>query len=366
VRINIKPSEISAEDPTLHPLPGGFQIGQTIYSTISFSGSTGQLEPGYKGVVKGPSDSNDPDRLLCHFDSGVRINIKPNEISAEDPTLQSLPGGFQIGQTIYSRIVFSGSTGQLEPGFKGVVKGPADSGDPERLYCHFDSGVRINIKPSEIAAEDPTADPLPGGFQIGQTVYSRTSFTGSTGTIEPGSKGVVKGPADSGDRDRLLCHFDSGVRINIKPSEISSEDPTLEALPGGFQIGQTIYSTITFRGNTGELEPGFKGVVKGPADSGDLERLYCHFDSGVRINIKPNEISAEDPTLKPIPGGFHRDQVVYSTIHFSGSTGTLTPGSRGVVMGPASTGDATRLYCAFDNGVRINILPSEVSSANNQ
>jgi len=70
-------------------LAGGFRIGQTIYSLISHSHSTGDIEFGSRGVVKGPG--NEPHRLLCYFDSGLRINVLPSQLSAEEPVQEEEP-----------------------------------------------------------------------------------------------------------------------------------------------------------------------------------------------------------------------------------------------------------------------------------
>lgn len=52
-------------------------MGDIVYSTISYSNTTGSIEPKTRGRVTGPCDSDpyDPQRILIVFDSGCRENM---------------------------------------------------------------------------------------------------------------------------------------------------------------------------------------------------------------------------------------------------------------------------------------------------
>ena len=74
---------------------------------------------------------------------------------------------------------------------------------------------------------------LPGGHEVGDTVYSLISHNSSDGNrskdIEPGSKGTVKGSCDNSSlsdaSERINVLFDSGLKANIRPSQISKTKP---------------------------------------------------------------------------------------------------------------------------------------------
>merc|ERR1712139_399318 len=102
----------------------------------------------------------------------------------------------------------------------------------ERILVHFDSGCKMNMLLSQISKTKP--GPPPGGYKVGDTVYSLISHKSTSGDrskdIQPGSKGTVKGPCGdsslSDHSERILVDFDSGLEINNLLSSISKTKPT--------------------------------------------------------------------------------------------------------------------------------------------
>ena len=79
---------------------------------------------------------------------------------------------------------------------------------------------------------DPPQVPLPGGYKIGDVVYSLTKQSGTSGdVIEVGSKGTVQGPCtdtSAADYDQIFVDFGDGTggRWNLHVTRISKTDPT--------------------------------------------------------------------------------------------------------------------------------------------
>ena len=78
----------------------------------------------------------------------------------------------------------------------------------------------------------PPQVPLPGGYKIGDVVYSLTIYIHKTETIDVGSKGIVQGPcsttsaADFGQMVNVDFGDGTGGRWNLLVTTISKTDPT--------------------------------------------------------------------------------------------------------------------------------------------
>ena len=142
--------------------PGGYAAGDVVYSLINFTDATGDIEPGSKGTVQG--NSQKPSEIAVHFESGCKASMSLSQISRQNPLLEDkskygllrtpsveLPGGFAVGDVVYSLISFTDATGDIEPGSKGAVRGPSTR--PTAVAVFFESGCKANMSLSQISKQ---------------------------------------------------------------------------------------------------------------------------------------------------------------------------------------------------------------------
>ena len=84
------------------PLPGGFEIGQSIVAMFNFQG----VERGHVGNVCGPCNNqqltNPEDRINCNFSTHNgcgNLNVLSTQVHPEGET-PALPGGYAIGNPV--------------------------------------------------------------------------------------------------------------------------------------------------------------------------------------------------------------------------------------------------------------------------
>ena len=76
-------------------IPGGYKINDVVYSIVDYKDYRGEVKPGRKGIVKGPSTEIDDanNRVNVDFGYGIIVNILTGHISKKNPvqeTQQSL------------------------------------------------------------------------------------------------------------------------------------------------------------------------------------------------------------------------------------------------------------------------------------
>jgi HEAT repeat protein len=90
--------------------------------------------------------------------------------------------------------------------------------------------------------EDPDIEPpvMPKGCAIGTVVYSKITHSNADGSIEPGTRGVVKGPAIVSDNGRVTVDFDSlsNIVLNVLLTQISKTP--VEGAAVGTSCEQTV------------------------------------------------------------------------------------------------------------------------------
>ena len=74
-------------------IPGGYEIGNVVYSLISHSDEDGSFSPGCKGRIKGVASNGHPDTMvLCRFDGyNNNINCLLTQVSRDHPNDVSGP-----------------------------------------------------------------------------------------------------------------------------------------------------------------------------------------------------------------------------------------------------------------------------------
>ena len=248
--INMLPSQLThtlIEQPTI---PGGFAVGDVVYSLIYHTSKEDQsIQPGCRGSVVGPCSHNaspNEARVCCNFENYEGwINMLVTQLSAELP---AIPGGFAVGDVVYSRIYHTHCGQRFSPGCRGVVRGPGnnrEAGDWEQRVCvEFDGRPSSsNMLHWELKAGGPAA--LPDGFAIGTTAYCRIGITKEDYCIKPGYKATVEGPctnsmlqlASSSVNCRFEVFRDVFVNLDLPHTNLSL---TPLALPPDFKIGSMV------------------------------------------------------------------------------------------------------------------------------
>ena len=99
--------------------------------------------------------------------------------------------------------------------------------------------------------------------------------------------------------------------IDSVPSQAPEPAPAPSELPGGFNIGDVVYSTIRYK----KVKPGDKGTVVGPCDDLSVdrvaERVLVKFENGLKVNMlasvslrtEPSEVRAADISGPYMPKG---------------------------------------------------------------
>jgi hypothetical protein len=263
-----------------------------------------------------------------------------------------MPEGFAIGTVVYSKISFSNANGSIEPGSRGVVKGPSIDSDVARINVAFDTLSSLNVLLSNLSKTPDIV--MPEGFAIGTVVYSKISFSTANGSIEPGSRGVVMGPAISSDVARINVDFDTLSNIDVQLTQLSK---TPIVMPEGFAVGTVVYSKINHSTANGSIEPGSRGVVKGPAIDLDVAWINVDFDTFSNVNVLLTQLS-KAPTMKGEDVGFglrRGDRVV--ALRYDNNK--LQPGDHGMVVGTSTSAlsdSAERVQMSFPNWPSVNML----------
>ena len=195
---------------------------------------------GERGTVRGPCD--DGIGLEVQFDGGVVTNVLSSEVSR---TLE-LIGGYQIGDTLYSRQRLEcGGQGErvVAIGERGTALGLSDDGDG--LEVQFDGGVITDVPLSEVSR---TLE-LVGGYKIGDTLYSRQRMQcGEQGkrVVAIGERGMALGPSDDGNG--LEVKFEGGILVDVELQDVVCTNE----LPGGYKLGETVCSVDEMETEGGE------------------------------------------------------------------------------------------------------------------
>jgi len=245
------------------PIPGGLEVGCNVISKIDLRGPDGQVAVGDVGTVKGPDTTGE--RVTCKFPGyNGDVDFILADLATQGTTI---PGGYQAGDKVVSKIDYKISRGQVSVGDIGTVLSPGTSA--ERVHCKF-PGVNQNMD-FLLADFFKQGTPIPGGYQGGDKVICKIDFKDAQGQVAIGDLGTVLGPDTTGAR--VACKFPGhSHNFDFSLTDICKEDTPL---PGGYRIGDKVISKLEVTGSHGKVFIGDYGVVLGPDPTG--ERLTCKF-----------------------------------------------------------------------------------------
>jgi len=265
--LNLEPSQLQKTKPKL---AGGFQPSEIVFASQEFTMRNVFISTGSKGVVAVPK-AYDPggDTLCVQFEvaSGrpQLFDVHPSQVQRQPP----LPGGFKIGEAVFTNCAFNVSERPVLKWTPGVVRGLTTPYNPKNLLASFEGtpltvNVTVNVPLNWLVLSLPA---LPGGYQVNDVCYTLVSHEVSDNRnldLVPGERGVVLGPSkdDPAERCRILVKFDSGLSINVTTSHIQKNPLTMPRL---YSIGDLVY----FNPSSGHASglaflSGSRGVVKGP------------------------------------------------------------------------------------------------------
>lgn len=159
-------------------LCGGYQVGDVVYSTVKFQHKSKKIvQHGSRAIVQGPSIPFYPDHVSVHF---VATNLTVN-MNVAHFEAKSLPGLFQPGEEVFSRVIYALGGGggglfskkqpsvMLPVGSKAVVEGACEPYDPDYLMVRFSSnGARFKARADELELR-----PIPGQYLVGDEVVTK-------------------------------------------------------------------------------------------------------------------------------------------------------------------------------------------------
>ena len=351
--------KLSREKPG--PLPGGFILLELLYYRGK---SEAGLASGDRGEVVGPATFPPPDGALglaMQFpgsDSWVACRV--HELSRDPPG--TLPGGYEIGEAVHfigpHQMLRSGS--RLQHGRQGKVAGWASDethtgrGVRQLLAIEFtDIEESIDFPLYQLSRSPP--EPLPAGYDVGDTLYSTGPSVKLAGGITRvyGHQGEVVARASSeemrGEKEGLAMLFQRNDDLmDCWVSQLSRSPP--EPLPGGYEPGDHLFyvSPGESRGPGYKLTYGEQGEVVAAATSEDLigKGLAMQF-YGNHGTIDCALLSLSSDPAAPLPGGYTVEEKLYykaenvavnaDPVRLRG--GQLMYGLSGKVVGPAETAE---------------------------
>ena len=147
------------------------------------------------------------------------------------------------------------------PGTKGTVTGTADGHEDVNVGVKFDGHAnKMDVPLSEISRTLP----IPGDLSVGDTIYSRISFSDKYGSISPRRKGRVTGVATKDPGTRLRAEFQGyGRELDMKLMHVhvSARLPTFDAVGQALSLTEeayAVYCDVWSRTTTqsGTISPG--------------------------------------------------------------------------------------------------------------
>eukprot|EP00401_Gymnodinium_catenatum_P036508 CAMPEP_0117545120 /NCGR_PEP_ID=MMETSP0784-20121206/45931_1 /TAXON_ID=39447 /ORGANISM="" /LENGTH=748 /DNA_ID=CAMNT_0005341957 /DNA_START=88 /DNA_END=2335 /DNA_ORIENTATION=+ len=216
-----------------------------------------------------------------------------------------------------------------------------------------------NASPTSASSSDASS-----GYNVGDEVVARVDIVEAGGHISVGEVGVVLGPCSNGTSEdsanRVVCAFPKHRAANLNTSKQlwNRKEPLAE----GYKCGEEVVSCISFEDANGRVSCGDIGVILGPcsvASAHDSEkRVLCAFPGHRRCN--PLALTQIWRQGSPLAAGYHIGDVVVSCCSFEDSTGKVSKGDVGQVVGPCSVGSAPdrhrRIQCRFPRHPKCNPL----------
>ena len=98
----------------------------------------------------------------------------------------------------------------------------------------------------------------------------------------------------------VIDHIMNGTPLpdKIKKPTVAKSDTSI-AIPGGYKINDVVYSLVDYKDYRGTIQPGRKGIIKGPSTDLTVEyqdkRVNVDFGNGVIVNMLTGHISKKNP-----------------------------------------------------------------------
>jgi hypothetical protein len=143
-----------------------------------------------------------------------------------------LPAGMKVGQVVY----YTGTekleeTYRLSYGDTGVVKGMARAKSGETVINVSFGAIQavVGLDASVLSTERPSTK-LASGFQVGDVVFylGKSMKWPSGDKVCVGSRGVAKGPGETGPNDISVVFEGNKMVISLNPGHIMPASPDWE------------------------------------------------------------------------------------------------------------------------------------------
>eukprot|EP00933_Yihiella_yeosuensis_P046186 TRINITY_DN41676_c0_g1_i1.p1 TRINITY_DN41676_c0_g1~~TRINITY_DN41676_c0_g1_i1.p1 ORF type:complete len:477 (-),score=22.32 TRINITY_DN41676_c0_g1_i1:75-1505(-) len=330
-------------------LPGGYSIGDFIKSAVDFERDDGsKLEKNDVGKVIGIATKEPGERFLCSFENMESVNLMPHMVERF-----ALPGGYEIGDVIESKIDFSRDDGSfIEKGNAGKVVSVATREPLQCVLCEFPNMQKVNVSVDQLIR----CTKLPGEFKTGDMVQSTIDFKRDGGeSFEKGDVGTVVGFATNEPSSRLRCSFPGMKTVNLALSMVKKYE-----IPNGLLVGDVVESKISFARDNGEaVNEGDAGKIIGVSQKEAEARVKCSFSQMGTVNFFAKDLIK----CQRIPGSYDIGDKVQSLIDFdrNGQGEHLRKGEIGEVLGFATRHPSSKICCKFPKMGSVNLELTMVS-----
>ncbi len=406
----------SMGNPTASPVSGGVDVGQPVtFTSATPSGGSGGYVYAWTSLPTGCSNSAASTDTCTPNTAGaytVTVQVKDSngfpvtgsisysvdsDPTVGNPTASPGSGGVDVGQTVtFTSATPSGGSGGYAYSWTSLPTGCTSSGGSTDSCVPTGSGsftVTVQVKDSngfavtgtityavdiDPAVGNPTASPVSGGVDVGQTVtFTSATPSGGSGGYVYSWTSLPTGCTNSGASTDSCVTTTSGtstVTVQVKDSNgfavtgtityAVDSDPVPSISPsigsGGIDVGQTVTFTGSVTGGSGGTAYSWTSLPTGCTNSAASTDSCTPSTAGsYTVTLKvtdSNSFSATtsiaysvdgdptvgNPTASPISGGVDVGQTVtFTSATPSGGSGGYTYSWTSLPTGCTSSGSST-------------------------
>ena len=298
----------------------------------------------------------------CGGSSGSSNSTPP--VTPIITSFMASPSTITAGSSSALTAVFSGGTGEIEPGNLSVTSGVAVSVSPTATTAYtltvtpvsgtaISQTATVTVNPATPVPTISSFTANPATITVGASTALTADFTNGTGVITPGNLAVTSGvavnvtPATTTTYTLTVTPTTGAAITQTTTVTVNPLVPTItsfSASPATITAGQSTSLTANFTNGTGVITPGNISVTSGVAVSVSptattIYTLTVTPVSGAAITqtttVTVNPAAPTITSFSASPATITAGQSTSLTANFTNGTGVITPGNISVTSGVA-------------------------------